>query len=104
MSRSALLPLPSFLRASAMDAANQQMRQAGRCTWSRADRNEAVRKLDALVSSCYGEGARGQFRYQIASELEQDGRLSCRMTMKQLNAVIDAALIETREVAEVAHA
>lgn len=95
------MPMPSWLRASAQDAANTQMRKAGRRKWNRADANEAARKLDVLVSSCYGEGDWGRFRFQIATELEQDRRISHHMTMKQLNAAIDAALVATVEVVEV---
>jgi len=35
-------------RAAAMDAANSQMRKAGRKAWSLEDRNKAVRVCDEL--------------------------------------------------------
>lgn len=49
-----MTPHPTFLRASAVDAANAQMRKAGRTAWSEADRDLAVDTLDRLVRACYG--------------------------------------------------
>jgi hypothetical protein len=38
----------SLAMAAGQDAANRQMRKAGRKKWSRDDYNEAVRKFNAL--------------------------------------------------------
>ena len=52
-----LQPRPAFLRASAQDAANAQMRRAGRTSWNEDDYNLAVSTLDRLIRACYGRDA-----------------------------------------------
>lgn len=88
----ALLPLPSFLRASAHDAASTRMRKAGRTKWNEGDADAAVDTLDRLVVGCYGEGGRGRLRFTVAEQLERAGALSPCMTVEQLNGAIDQAL------------
>lgn len=78
----ALTSLPSFLRASAQDAANVQMRKAGRKAWNNEDHNLAAATLDRLVRSCYSKPSDHNqsdycfIRFQRAELLEQQGKLS----------------------------
>lgn len=47
----ALNPLPSFIRASAQDAASMQMRAAGRQKWNEDDWNKTVEtQIEAALS------------------------------------------------------
>lgn len=46
-------PLPSLIRASAWDAGNFSMRDAGRSKWSRKDFNTAAATQERLIRACY---------------------------------------------------
>lgn len=77
----ALNPLPSFLRASAQDAANTKMRAAGRTKWNDDDWNTAAETLERLVGACYGRDGDNQaamcfYRFQLAEKLEREGKLN----------------------------
>jgi invasion protein IalB len=95
---SALTPLPSLIRASASDAANMQMRKAGRSKWSRADWNKMCDVQERLIRSCYGRASddnepnRCYLRFQIAEQLEKRGDFGLRSDVTKVMSFIDAAL------------
>lgn len=71
-----LNPLPSFLRASAQDAANMQMRAAGRTRWNDDDWNQSADRLDRLIRSYYGKVGENEpnacfIRFTIAEQWEK---------------------------------
>lgn len=94
----ALNPLPSLLRASAQDAANMQMRAAGRSKWSDDDYNHACETQERLIRACYGrpgdhnEPRMVYIRFQIAEAMERKGLFKLNSDMQQINAQIDATL------------
>lgn len=67
----AIEPRPSFLRASALDAANASMRKAGRATWNDDDWNAGVDTLDSLIAACYGPLPEGYLAFQDAERAER---------------------------------
>lgn len=77
----ALLPLPSFIRASAQDAGNASMRKACRTKWNDDDWNVMCDTQDRLIRSLYGHpGDHNQpdmcfLRFQTAEALERQGKL-----------------------------
>lgn len=85
MARS-LLPLPSFIRASAQDAGDMSMRAAGRSRWNNDDWNRMCEVQDRLIRSTYGSERDHNdpdmcfIRFQHAERLEKAGKL--RATMK----------------------
>ncbi len=85
------LPLPSLIRASAYDVANQSMRSANRSRWSRKDYNLAAATQNRLIDRCYGTGPEGRIKFGVAEQLEKAGRLSITMKPKEFFAIIDAA-------------
>lgn len=94
----ALTPLPSFIRASASDAANMRMRAAGRTKWNRADWNRMCEVQERLIRSCYGrpgddnEPNRCYLRFQVAEQLEKRGDFGLRSDVTKVMSFIDAAL------------
>jgi hypothetical protein len=98
MTANALNPLPSFLRASAQDAANMQMRKAGRKAWNEDDYNLAADTLDRLVRSCYGKPSDHNqpdycfIRFQHAETLEKQGRFSHVSRMPDIAREIEEAM------------
>jgi len=58
-----LAPKPQFLRASALDAGNMNMRAHGRTRWNEEDADVAAQKLDALVRACYSLPGDADDRY-----------------------------------------
>lgn len=72
----AMLPLPSLLRASAWDTGNDHMRQHGRKKWDEDDYNAAAGEQNRLVATCYGEGPMGCIKFAIATQLEKAGLLT----------------------------
>lgn len=93
----ALLPLPSFIRASAQDAANMHMRAAGRTKWSDEDWNVAVDTQERLIHSLYGHRGDNQpdmcfIRFQVAERLERAGELRGVTTDKQFSDTLARAL------------
>jgi len=87
----AILPLPSLIRASAWDAGNMSMRKAGRTKWSRADWNAAAATQDRLRTGCYGNGPEGCIKFQVAEALEREGYLSLHMTKKEFFERVETA-------------
>lgn len=91
----ALNPLPSFLRASAQDAANTQMRKACRKVWNDDDYNLAASTLERLVRSCYSRPFDHNqpdycfFRFQRAERLEKEGKFSAFSQMPDIAQAID---------------
>jgi hypothetical protein len=91
-----LNPLPSFLRASAQDAANMQMRKNGRQAWNEDDYNLAAATLDRLVRSCYGKPSDHNqpdycfLRFQRAELLEKQGKFDGFSEMPKIAEAVDA--------------
>jgi hypothetical protein len=77
--RNALNALPSLINASAKDAANMQMRQAGRTIWDESDYNLAAQTQHRLMQACYGFSGDGPhmaaIRYAIAVHWERGGHI-----------------------------
>lgn len=105
---SALNPLPSFLRASALDATNRQMRGAGRTCWNADDWDKAADELDQLIRSCYGnesdhdEPDRCFLRFQIAERMEREGLLGAFSGWSEVGAAIDNLMQDASVVARAA--
>lgn len=90
-------PLPSLLRASAWDAANMQMRAAGRKKWNRADYNKAAETQDRLIRTCYGKPSENEprmcfIRFQIAESWQKAGHIDLYSNWPVVMREIDAAL------------
>lgn len=94
----ALNPLPSFIRASAQDAANLQMRKANRTKWNEDDWNLMCETQERLIRSCYGSPRDHNepnwcfIRFSIAERMEKAGEFSHTSKMPEINAAIEAAL------------
>ena len=92
---SAVNPLPSYLRASALDAGNASMRKACRTRWSDEDADTATEMLERLVRSLYASEADHNqpnmcfYRFQIAESLERSGKLHMN---DNIAAAVDRAL------------
>jgi hypothetical protein len=95
----AVNPLPSLIRASAWDAADQRMRKAGRKVWSRADYNAAAAMQERLTLACYGRkwdrpGSNLPFlRFQIAEQYERNGEFNIKSDFAAVSEAIDASLV-----------
>lgn len=92
----ALNPLPSFLRASAQDAANMQMRAADRQKWNDDDWNKAAETLERLVRACYGREGENEpdrcfIRFQLAEKLEREGKLSSATKIAEFERIVKEA-------------
>lgn len=93
-----LAPLPSFIRASAQDAANMQMRKACRKAWNEDDANKAAETLDRLVRSIYGRPSDHNqpdycfFRFQLAERLEKQGKFNSGSDLNEINEQIDSMM------------
>lgn len=91
-----LNPLPSFLRASAQDAANAQMRKAGRQRWNDDDWNMAADMTERLVRQCYGRPSDHNnpdmcfMRFQIVEQMERKGQVGLNTDLAALLEQIDA--------------
>jgi len=91
-------PLPSFIRASAWDAANMAMRKAGRSKWSKTDYNHACSTQERLVKNLYGKPSDHNqpelcyIRFQIADQLERAGQFSHKSKLPEVYATIEAIL------------
>lgn len=90
-------PLPSLLRASAWDAANQRMRDAGRSKWTRGDYNEAARTQERLIRACYGYASDQDknivyIRFQIAESLQRSGHFHLKSDFNEVLAYIDQSI------------
>jgi hypothetical protein len=91
-------PLPSLIRASAFDAADMAMRQAGRKAWSEDDYNLAASTLERLIRSCYGRpNDHNQpnmcfIRFSIAEQMERAGSFNLSSDVTRVQAAIDTAL------------
>lgn len=73
-------PLLNLLRASAWDAANRQMRKAGRSKWGRADYDLACDVQERLTRGFFGRDSDADdhmsfIRFQIAEQWERAGRI-----------------------------
>lgn len=94
-----MVPLPSFIRASAWDAANASMRKGGRQRWSRADYNAAARTQERLVRACYARPSDSDdqlcfVRFSIAEAMERAGRFTIGTDFGAVNHEIDAVLAQ----------
>lgn len=90
----ALNPLPSLIRASSWDAANNRMRAAGRKAWSRGDYNEAVKVQDRLIHALYGlptdkDERVACVRFSIAQQMQEAGLFDLYSDFKQVFAEIN---------------
>lgn len=90
-STTAVIPLPSLIRAAAWDAGNFSARDAGRTDWSRKDFNAAARKQNQLVAQCFGKGPLGCIRFGIAESLERAGVVYLGMKAKDFFAAVGEA-------------
>ena len=93
----AMNPLPSLIRASATDAANMQMRAAGRSAWSEDDYDLAASTLERLITSCYGREGENQqemkyIRFGVAEQAEKRGEIGLRSNWADVMARIECAL------------
>jgi invasion protein IalB len=94
----ALIPLPSFLRASAQDAGNAHMRKACRTKWNNEDWNVMCDTQDRLIRSCYGRpGDHNQpdmcfLRFQIAEKMERQGKFSIKSDLAEIHAAVEAEM------------
>lgn len=94
----AMNPLPSLLRASAWDAANRQMREAGRTKWSEDDYNLACSEQERLIRACYGRPGDNQpelcyIRFQIAEVWQKAGDIHLDDDWAEVLEDIEAAIV-----------
>lgn len=87
-------PLPSLIRASAWDAGNQSMRDAGRSVWSEDDYNASVDCQERLIRACYSRDAdtdpRATYvRFGYAEAMQKAGLLT--LSTKNFHKVLDEA-------------
>ena len=87
-------PLPSLLRASAWDAGNMNMREAGRSKWNDDDWNAAASTQERLIRSCYGRDRENEpnmcyIRFQVAEQLEKAGHFNTSTVLASFHRVID---------------
>lgn len=90
-------PLPSFLRASAQDAGNMQMRTAGRTRWNDDDWNRACDEQERLTRACYGKPGDNDdrlcfIRFGIAEQWERQGLIGISSDWESVLAAIGDAL------------
>lgn len=91
-------PLPSLIRASAIDAADMQMRKACRQAWNEGDAAIAADTLDRLVRTCYGRLCDHNqpdmcfIRFTLAEQMERRGEFSLFSDIFTINAAIDRLL------------
>lgn len=91
----ALNPLPSFLRASAQDAANMAMRKACRAKWNEDDWNVMCETQERLIRACYGRDRDHNqpdmcfIRFSVAEQMEKRGLFNLSSDMKEIEAAID---------------
>lgn len=102
MSRNALNPLPSLIRASAQDAVTMRKQRAGKglsTPWTRADYNHAAATQERLVLACYGRpydrtGSKLPFiRFQIAEQYERNGEFTLSSDFEAVSEAIDTSLV-----------
>ena len=91
---SAINPLPSLLRASALDAADAQMRKAGRKQWNDDDADLAADTLNRLVEACYRRKADknrslARARFYAAEQLERAGGFRLSHDMEDVRKKIE---------------
>lgn len=91
-------PLPSLIRASAWDAGNTNMRDAGRKVWNAEDRDAAAQTQERLIRACYSRAwdnsisKRCYIRFSMAEQAERDGTFDLKTNFKKLSTLIDDAL------------
>lgn len=91
-----LVPLPSFLRASSQDAADMQMRAAGRTRWNDDDWNLNAETLERLTRATFGRPSDHNdqdmcfIRFQQAERAERRGELNSRSTADDFARAIAA--------------
>ena len=94
----ALNPLPSLIRASSWDAANMQMRAAGRTVWNEDDFNHAAATQERLIRACYGRPADSNqsnmcfIRFGLAEAWEKAGHFKLKSNLADVNRALDEAL------------
>lgn len=85
-------PLPSLIRASAWDAGNQSMRDAGRAVWSADDRDAAADCQERLIRACFARDTdtderMAYVRFGYAEAMQKAGLLT--LSTKNFHAVVD---------------
>ena len=93
-----LNPLPSFIRASAQDAATAQMRAANRTKWSKDDYDLACDTQDRLIASCYGRPGDNQpymcfIRFSIAQRWQNAGKINIKSNWDEVLRQIEQEII-----------
>lgn len=94
----ALIPLPSFVRASAQDAGNMQMRKANRTKWNEADYNLVCDTQERLIRSLYGRPGDHNnpdvcyLRFQIAEQMERQGKFNIKSDLTEIHAAVEEAM------------
>lgn len=89
-------PLPSLIRASAWDAGNLNMHNAGRSQWDWSDFTVASAEHERLVGLAYArpndERHERYIRFQIAEQMERAGLFTSTSLMTDIHRQIDLAM------------
>lgn len=94
----ALNPIPSWLRASAWDSGNMNMRKAGRMKWNLADWNVSSVTQERLIKGCYGRKSDHNepnlcyIRFSVAEQMEKDGKFRHNSDLSAIMREIDLVL------------
>ena len=97
--RSTVMPLPSLIRASGLDASNSSMRKAGRTKWNNDDWNAGCEVQERLIHSIYGRPGdhnqpnRCYIRFSCAEKLERAGHFHMNSDLDEVMTWIDEAVL-----------
>ncbi|WP_020696569.1 hypothetical protein [Reyranella massiliensis] len=96
-------PLPSLIRASAWDAGNHNMHNAGRSKWDWNDFTVASAEHERLVGLAYARPNDQRhdryIRFQIAEQMEQAGLFTSTSLMTDIHRQIDQAMASLNDTA-----
>jgi hypothetical protein len=96
-------PLPSLIRASAWDAGNLSMHNAGRTKWDWTDFTVASAEHERLLGLAYArpndERHDRYIRFQIAEQMEQAGLFTSTSLMTDIHRQIDQAMASLNDAA-----
>lgn len=96
-------PLPSLIRASAWDAGNLNMYNAGRTKWDWNDFTVASAEHERLLGLAYARPNDQRhdryLRFQIAEQMERAGLFTQASAMADIHRQIDLALASLNEAA-----
>lgn len=96
-------PLPSLIRASAWDAGNLSMHNAGRTKWDWTDFTVASAEHERLLGLAYArpndERHDRYLRFQIAEQMERAGLFTSTSLMTDIHRQIDQAMASLNDAA-----